>query len=212
MPRQTAVASEHDWLPAPERRMAELFPIVLKLNGRRAMVVGGGKISTLRIRQLVRAGASVTVIAPKMKAEIEELAKAASMVLNRREFKRADLTKRYFIVVAATNNPAVQKAVFEEAERHGTLCNVVDNPAWGNFYTPAVVERGELKIAISTSGRSPSLAGKLREYLEEAIPENAADLTGTVGLLRSKLRMEIPGDPVAQRKLVREFVEKALKR
>ncbi|MEJ2008228.1 MAG: bifunctional precorrin-2 dehydrogenase/sirohydrochlorin ferrochelatase [Acidobacteriota bacterium] len=196
----------------PKRHVTELFPIFLKLNGRRALVVGGGKIAALRAGQLIRTGASVTVVAPKVNAEIKDLAKAGSIELNRRGFDRADLSKHYFIVVAATNDPATQKAVFEEAERHGILCNVVDNPPCCNFYTPAVVERGDLKIAIGTSGRSPYLAGKLRQHLEEAVPENAADLTEAVGLLRSRLKVEIPGDLEKQKELVDDFVEKVLKK
>ena len=192
--------------------MTELFPIFLKLGGRSALVVGGGKMAALRVQQLIRAGASVTVIAPKVGAEIEGLAKAGSMVLVRRGFERTDINRSYFVVIAATNDSKVQRAVSEEAERRGILCNVVDKPEFCNFYTPAIVDRGELKIAISTSGRSPSLAGKMREYLEEAIPENAADLTRTVGLLRSRLKLEIPGDLAAQKKLVGEFVEKVLKK
>jgi precorrin-2 dehydrogenase/sirohydrochlorin ferrochelatase len=192
--------------------MAELFPIFLKLDGRRALVVGGGKMAALRVKQLIRAGAGVTVISPKAGAEIEGLAKAESMVLIRRGFERTDLGRRYFIVIAATNDSKVQRAVSEEAERHGILCNVVDNPERCNFYMPAIVERGDLKIAISTSGRSPSLAGKLREYLDEAFPENAADLTQIVSLLRSRLRLEIPGDLATQKKLIGEFVEKVLKK
>lgn len=192
--------------------MTELFPIFLKLDTRHAVVVGGGKIAALRVQQLVRSGATVTVISPEAGAEIKRLAGAGSIVLVRRAFERTDLSQRCFIVIAATNDPAVQQAVSEEAERNGILCNVVDNPGCSNFYTPAVVERGDLKIAISTSGRSPSLAGKLRQYLEEAVPENAADLAQTVGLLRSKLRLEIPGDLAAQKKLVGEFIEKVLKK
>lgn len=88
----------------------------------------------------------------------------------------------------------------------------MDKPERCNFYMPAIFHRGNLKIAISTSGRSPALAGKMRRYLEEAIPENAADLTEIVGRLRSKLRMEIPGDLATQKKLVDEFVERVLKK
>jgi siroheme synthase-like protein len=192
--------------------MKEMFPIFLKLDGRRALVVGGGKMATLRANQLVRAGARVTVISPRMDAEIEELAEAGRIVLLRRRFERSDLSRRYFIVIAATNDSKIQKAVFEEAERRSVLCNVVDKPKVCNFYMPAVVDRGELKIAISTSGRSPALAGKLREYLDEAIPENAADLTQIAGLLRSKLKLEIPGDLETQKKMVSEFIEKVLKK
>jgi len=192
--------------------MSELFPIFLKLSGKQALVVGAGAIAVLRVRQLRSAGAKVTVIAPKVSAGMEELAKAGTIDLVRRGFERDDLSRRYFIVIAATDDPVAQKAVSEEAERHGILCNVVDNPECCNFYTPAVVERGDLKIAISTNGRSPFLAGKLRRYLEEAIPENAADLTETVGLLRSRLKSEIPGDLEKQKELVEDFIEKVLKK
>lgn len=203
---------ENEEQSAPGWYMPELFPIFLKLNGRRALIVGGGKIAVLRAKQLVRTKASVTVISPKVSTEMEELAKAHLIDLVRRRFERTDLSKRYFIVIGATNDPAVQKAVFEEAERWGILCNVVDSPGRCNFFTPAVVERGDLKIAISTSGRSPSLAGKIRKYLEKAIPENADDLTETVGILRSKLKLEIPGELERQKELVDEFVEKVLRK
>lgn len=192
--------------------MNELFPIFLKLSGRRALVVGGGKIAALRAKQLIRSGAAVTVVAPKVNGDIAGLAKAGSVDLVRRRFERGDFNKRYFIVVGATDNPKVQQAVSAEAERHGVLCNVVDNAALSNFYTPAIVKRGNLKIAIGTSGKSPFWAGKLRQYLEAAIPENAAALTETMGLLRSRLRSEIPGDLKKQKKLAGDFVEKVLKK
>jgi precorrin-2 dehydrogenase len=192
--------------------MSELYPVFLKLKRRKALVVGAGGIAALRVKHLLSAGARITVISPEADAEIEELAREKLIVLLRRRFKRSDLNRNYFIVIAATNDSSVQQTVFEEAERHGILCNVVDKPSRCNFYTPAVVQRGELKIAISTSGRSPSLAGKLREYLDNAIPENAADLAEMAGLLRSKLRLEIPGDLETQKKLVGDFVEKVLKK
>lgn len=192
--------------------VAELFPIFLKLNGRKALVVGGGKMAAVRVKQLLSAGARVTVVSPKAGNEIVSLAEADSIVLVRRVFKQTDLSRRYFIVIAATNDPKIQQAVFEGAERLGLLCNVVDRPRCCNFYMPAIVHRGDLKIAISTSGRSPALAGKLRQYLEEAVPENAADLTEVVGRLRSKLRFEIPGDLATQKKLVDDFVERVLKK
>lgn len=195
-----------------DRRMTELYPIFLKLNGRRALIVGGGKMAALRAGQLLRTGASITVVAPKVSTEIEEMAKGGSIDLIRRRFERTDLNNGCYLVIGATDDPDVQQAVFEEAERLGVLCNVVDNPERCNFYTPAVVERGDLKIAISTSGRSPLLAGRLRRHLEEAIPENAGELTETMGILRSRLKVEIPGDLEQQKRLISDFVEKVLKK
>ena len=212
MPWRDAAVAENKRLPIAERRMREMYPIFLKLGGRNALVVGGGKMAALRVKQLIRAGANVTVIAPKAGAEIEELTKTESIVLVRRRFERTDINWSYFIVIAATNDCEVQREVAEEADRRGILCNVVDKPESCNFYMPAIVHRGEMKIAISTSGRSPSLAGKMREYLEQAIPENAADLTKAVGLLRSRLKARIPDDLAAQKRLVGEFVEKVLEK
>jgi len=94
--------------------MKEMFPIFLKLDGRRVLVVGGGKMATLRAKQLIRAGARVTVIAPRADAEIEELSEAGQTVLLRRRFERTDLSRRYFIVIAATNDSKIQKAVLRK--------------------------------------------------------------------------------------------------
>src|SRR5215472_12761655 len=122
-----------------------MFPIFLKLNGRNALVVGGGKMAAVRAKQLIRAGARVTVVSPEAGNEIENLSEAKSVVLVRRGFKRTDLGRRCFIVIAATNDPKIQRAVFEGAERLGILCNVVDRPGRCNFYMPAIVHRGDLK-------------------------------------------------------------------
>ncbi len=187
--------------------MSQLFPLFLKLSGRRALVVGGGAIATQRAGQLLRARALVTVIAPEVGAEIEAWAREGTLELVRRPFQPGDVSEAFFVVIAATSDPAVQVAVAEEAERHGALLNVVDNPALSNFYTPAVVERGDLAIAIGTGGQSPFLAGRLRAWLDEAIPENAADLTEALALLRPKLKFEIPSDLPGRKKLLEDFLE-----
>lgn len=192
--------------------MNELFPMFLKLSGRHALVVGGGAIATLRVEQLLRAKAAVTVIAPEVSTEIEELARQDRIELIRHKFQPADVSGRFSVVIAATDDPSVQAAVAEAAGRHGALLNIVDNPELSNFYTPAVVRRGDLMIAVGTGGRSPFLAGKLRAWLDEAIPENAADLTTTLTLLRSRLKFEIPHDLDRQKKLVDDFVEEVLRK
>lgn len=89
-----------------------MFPIFLKLGGRKALVVGGGKMAAVRAKQLISAGAKVTVVSPKVGNEIESLAKAKSVVLVRRGFRPTDLSRRYFIVIAATDDPKTQQAFF----------------------------------------------------------------------------------------------------
>jgi len=189
--------------------MNELFPIFVRLRNRRALVVGGGAIATIRIKQLLAAEAAITVIAPQATEEIRKLAAKGSLQLLSREFERTDVDRSYFVVIGATNNPSVQQAMAEEAERHGLLYNVVDQPALCNFYTPAVVRRGNLKIAICTQGQSPALSGRLRQALEEAIPASAGEFTNLLGELRRKLREKIPGNLKRQRELLLEFIERA---
>jgi precorrin-2 dehydrogenase len=189
--------------------MNELFPIFLKLDGRKALVVGGGEIATLRVKQLIRAKALVTVIAPNVSPELEAFAEASAITLHRREFCRADLNAAYFLLIGATDHAATQEALADEGERRGLLYNVVDRPEHCNFYTPAVVERGDLKIAICTDGQSPVLSGRLRRELEEALPDSTGEFTALLGELREKLKLKIPGNLKRQRELLTEFIDKA---
>jgi siroheme synthase-like protein len=189
--------------------MSDLFPVFLKLRGRAALVVGGGPMAALRVRQLIGVGAKVTVIAPTICGEMESLAKANSLPLIRREFERADLGKGVFLVVGATDDPVVQTAIAEEADRIGILYNVVDNPERCNYYTPAVVDRGSLSIAICSEGQSPVLSGRLRQILDEALPTGAGEWTALLGELREKLKEVFPGDMEKRRALIKEFIEKA---
>jgi siroheme synthase-like protein len=191
--------------------MSELFPIFLKLRGRAALVVGGGAMAALRVKQLMNAGALVTVIAPAVCVEMESVAKARSINLIRREFGPADLGKGYFIVVGATNDPAVQRSVAEGAERCGILYNIVDAPERCNFFTPAVVERGDLTVAICSEGQSPVLSGRLRRILDEALPKEAGEWTALLGELRERLKEVFPGDLEKRRALINEFIQKQTK-
>jgi precorrin-2 dehydrogenase / sirohydrochlorin ferrochelatase len=143
-----------------------LFPLFLKLRGRRCLVFGAGKISEGKIVGLLEAGAHVDVIAPKATVQIEQWHKKKKIRLTRRPFRPSDL-KRAFLVVAATNSPKVHRAIFREAQKQNVLCNIVDVPMLCDFYYPAVVRRGQLQIAISTAGASPSLARRLREEMEK---------------------------------------------
>jgi len=151
-----------------------LFPLFLKLHGRRCLVVGAGKISEGKIAGLLETGAKVHVIAPKATPKIVEWHKKKKIRLTQRLFRPTDLNN-IFLVVAATNSPKVHRAIYREARKRHVLCNIVDVPPLCDFYYPAVVRRGHLQIAISTAGASPSLARRLREEMESAFgPEYAA--------------------------------------
>jgi len=142
-----------------------LFPIFLRLAGRRCVVVGGGAIGEGKIAGLLEAGAEPTVVAPEVTENVKEWASAAKLAWLARHFSPADL-EGAFLVVAATSRPEVNDLVFREAGQRGILCNVVDDPERCDFYYPAVLRRGRLQIAISTGGSSPALAQRLRQELE----------------------------------------------
>lgn len=163
-----------------------LFPLFLKLTGRRALVIGAGRLAESKIDSLRAAEAAVTVIAPEVSDRIVEQAAAGELILLRRRFQAGDLAES-FLVVAATNDPAVNRAVFAEATASGVLCNAVDDPPFCDFYFPSIVRRGDLQIAISTAGNSPALAQQLRKELNEQLPLDLGEWLTDLGNLRREV-------------------------
>lgn len=167
-----------------------LFPIFLKLTGRPCTVIGGGNLAESKVESLLAASGKVTVIAPEASRRLAELAEAGEVTWHRREYARGDLAGQ-FLVVAATNKPEVNRAVFAEAESSGVLINSVDDPPFCDFYFPSVVRRGDLQIAISTAGASPALAQRLRKEINALLPLETGDwLTELGNLRREVLKME----------------------
>ena len=152
------------------------YPIFLDLRGRRCLVVGGGEVGQRKVEGLVEAGAKVTVISPDLTPSLCSLAKRKKIVHLSRRYRKGDL-KGHFLAYAATSDASTQRLMASEARRGDLLINVVDRPALCRFIAPAIVRRGDLIIAISTSGASPALAKKLRQELEQIFgPEYAAAL------------------------------------
>ena len=143
----------------------ELFPLFLKLEGRKCLVVGAGQIAESKIESLVRCGAKVRVVAPVTTNAIRMMADAGSISWEQRAYKPGDLNGM-FLVVAATSSPELHAEIFEGARRAGVLCNSVDERERCDFYYPAVVRRGPLQIAVSTGGLFPGLAQRLRQQME----------------------------------------------
>ena len=146
--------------------MTSLFPMFLKLEGRRCLVVGAGTVGEPKIAGLLETGARVHVVALDASPAVREWARAGKLELELRAYSAADL-EGAFLVVVATNSRGLNQRVYDEAQRRGVLCNVVDVPDLCDFFYPAVVRRGDLQIAVSTSGQSPSLAQKIRQQLEK---------------------------------------------
>ena len=143
----------------------EMFPLFLKLEGRRCLVVGGGRVGEGKLQSLLRAGARVKVVAPQATRGIQRLAESRKIEWRKRKFTARDL-QGMFLVVAATSSHSANRAIFAAARRRGVLCNAVDDPPNCDFYYPAVLRRGKLQIAISTGGSSPELASRLRKEME----------------------------------------------
>ena len=145
--------------------MSNLFPMFLKLEGKRCLVVGAGKVGEPKIASLIDTGARIHVVALAATAAVRDWARTGKITLELRALAAEDLAGT-FLAVVATASPAVNESIYREAQHRGVLCNVVDVPQYCDFYYPAVVRRGDLQIAVSTSGQSPSLAQEIRQQLE----------------------------------------------
>jgi precorrin-2 dehydrogenase/sirohydrochlorin ferrochelatase len=166
--------------------MSRFYPILADLQGKAALVVGGGKVAQRKIESLLGCGVSVRVVAKKLTAKLEELRVARRIELWGGEFSDASLDGA-FLVFAATDDSLLNRKVSQAAQRRGLLVNAVDQPADCNFIVPSVLSRGDLLIAVSTSGKSPALARKLRVELEQRFGEEYASFLNLMGNLRSEV-------------------------
>ena len=141
--------------------MSNLFPMFMKLEGKRCLVVGAGKVGEPKIGGLVDTGARVHVVALEASEAVHDWARAGKITLEVRDYVGTDLDG-VLLAVVATASRVLNESIYREAQRRGVLCNVVDVPEYCDFYYPAVVRRGDLQIAISTNGQSPSLIPSAR--------------------------------------------------
>ncbi len=166
-----------------------LFPAFLKLENRQVVIIGGGSLAESKLPALLEAGARVRIISPRLNASLTAQVRAHNLDWSPKLYEPGDLAGA-FLVIAATAIPEVNAAVFREAETRGILCNAVDDIANCHFYYGSIVQRGDLQIAISTNGKSPALAQRLRKELERQFgPEYAAWLDW-LGAARQLLRAQ----------------------
>ena len=162
------------------------YPINLDIKNRNVLVVGGGGVGSRKVKTLLSCGARVTVVSREVSAQLQALAASGEIRLEQRSYQSDDLDGM-FLVIGATNDEKLNRQISRDAEQLNTLCNIADRPEVCNFILPSIVHRDDLVITISTSGKSPALAKKLRKDLEKQFGEEYGKLLRLMGTIRKKL-------------------------
>jgi len=174
----------------------EFYPMLLNISGKRCVVVGGGRVALRKVRALIEHGASVEVISPTLCLELNKLAETSEIKLLRRQYQAGDL-KRALLAIAATDDKDINQQVVKEAKDRAVLVNAVDNLENSDFIVPSYARRGDITIAVSTAGRSPALARKIRTKLEKELGDEYASLVSLIGEVRAEAKrqgIKITGD------------------
>ena len=165
------------------------YPVFLKIGGRRYVVVGGGQVALRKVTALLEHRASVDVISPELCPGLIELAEDGQIRVFRRRYKAGDLQEA-FIVITATDNSDINMQIAKEARNKGVLVNVVDDAENSDFILPSYVRRGDITIAVSTAGRSPALARKIRTRLEKDFGDEYASLAVLIDEARAEVKRQ----------------------
>lgn len=167
-----------------------LYPIFLKLHQLRVLIVGGGNVGLEKLSFMLKSSpeAAVEVVATRFLPELKALAaKHPSVRLTEGKFKKKLLKKRH-MVIACTDDLKVNKRVYKLAQKRFLICNIADTPALCDYYLGGIVTKGNVKIAISTNGKSPTTAKRLREFFEEVIPDDINDMVKNLHEYRKELK------------------------
>jgi len=167
----------------------ELYPIFLKVNTLNILIIGGGNVGLEKLHFLLKSSpnANVEVLAKSFLPETVELAKKHGVKLIKRSFKRKYLKKRH-LVIAATNDRELNKKIYTNAKKRYLLANIADSPEYCDFYMGGIVNKGHVKIAISTNGKSPTTAKRLRQFFEEVIPEDISHMVENLNEYRKTIK------------------------
>lgn len=162
------------------------FPLNIELSNKKIIVVGGGAVAERKITRFVATGGHIVVIAPQVTANITKLRDESAIGHLPRQYEDGDLCGA-FLAIAATNDKAINMAVAAEAERRSVLVDVCDAPEKSSFTMPAVMTRGDLVIAVSTGGKSPALAKRIRDSLAKSFGDEYITTVSILGAVREKL-------------------------
>jgi len=165
------------------------LPLNIDVRGMTILVVGGGVVAERKIKALLDANATVKVVAPELTAEIARLGATSRVGLKTACYDSSDL-QDVFLVVAATNDPAINRSIAEEAHQRGILVSVTNEPASGNCTFPAVLRRGNLEVSVSTGGTCPGFAAVVRDMIASVIGAEYAEILAILAADREKLLTE----------------------
>ncbi len=165
------------------------YPMFLNIGGRRCVVVGGGRVALRKVKALLEHGASIEVISPDLCPELNKLVETGEVKVLRRHYQPGDLQKA-LIAVAATDNSDINQQVIKEAHDKSVLVNVANDTEHSDFIVPSYLRRGGMTIAVSTAGKSPALARKIRARLEKEFGEEYISLVNLIGEVRAEVRQQ----------------------
>lgn len=168
----------------------ELYPIFLKLHHLNVLIVGGGNVGLEKLSFLLKSSpnANVEMVAKTFHLEIENLAKEhPSIQLTQAKFKKKMLKKRH-MVIACTDDLQLNKKIYDQSRKRFLICNIADTPEICDYYLGGIVTKGNVKIAISTNGKSPTTAKRLREFFEEVIPDDINQMVENLNEYRKTLK------------------------
>ncbi|NIA15753.1 MAG: bifunctional precorrin-2 dehydrogenase/sirohydrochlorin ferrochelatase [Nitrospiraceae bacterium] len=181
-----------------------LYPLALKIDGRRCVVVGGGRVAERKVASLNECGAEVVVVSPELTLDLGEMASRGEIEAVRRVFEPADLESAV-LAIAATDDTAVNEAVLAAGRTYSVLVNVVDVPELCDFYVPASVNRGDLQITISSSGACPALSRQLRRRLSAEFGPEYEPYLRLLNRLRRGL-IERVAEPARRKEMLNELL------
>ena len=162
------------------------YPVCIELEGKTALVVGGGRVAQRKVETLMKFGASIQIVSRELTNKLKELVESKEIHHIGEEFRDEHLDGA-FLVIAATDDERLNRKISESAQKRHLLINAVDQPSDCNFIVPSIVNRGDLLIAISTSGKSPALAKKLRKELEVQFGGEYETFLTLMGCLREEI-------------------------
>lgn len=205
-------SSENQIPPLGDKKEMErnnLYPIFLKTKNLQVLIVGGGFVAEEKLTFLLKSSpdANVTIVSPMFREGTVNLSKKGNVQLFHKKYHKKYLKGKH-IVVATTDVPKINETVYSHCRKRSILVNVADNPPYCDFYMGGIVTKGNVKVAISTNGKSPTTAKRLRQFFEEVIPENIDDLVKNLNEYRKTIKGDFEEKVEKLNEFTKSLVEK----